>query len=262
MSTRRQSSSCGTVVNFGTVRQNTGNATGSLALTNNNTGALTDSLVTTAGPMPTGITATPPGPLASQQTGSVGLTLSTTAAGVVGGSGSLSFASHDFELTDLSLGSQDVTFEGTVTELAKATLSKLSGTGTFSGGGTSYTLDLGSFSSGSTGSADIGVMNNNSGMIYSETLGGSFLQSNGSGFTFTGSDLSGLVGGAPAVLGDIVDFSTAGLSNGLYSETIMFDGLSQYPGLTDASLTPISVTIDATVTGLALAACRNPPPGR
>ena len=47
----------------------------------------------------------------------------------------------------------------------------------------------------------------------------------------------------------IVDFSTAGLSNGLYSETIMFDGLSQYPGLTDASLTPISVTIDATVTG-------------
>ncbi len=239
----------GTVVDFGTMRQNTGNATGSLSLTNNNTGALTDSLVTAAGPMPTGITATTPGALASQQTGSIGFTLSTTTAGVVSGSGSLSFASHDSELSDLSLGSQGVTFEGTVTQLAEAALSKLSGSGTMTGGGTSYILDLGSFASGATGSADVGVMNTNSGLDFSELLGGSFAQSNGSGFTFTGSDLSGLVGGAPAVLGDIVGFDAAGLSNGLYSETVTFDGFSHYEGLTDQSLSPISVTIDATVTG-------------
>ena len=59
----------GTVVNFGAVRQNTGNASKSLTLTNGATGALTDSLVTTGlTGQPAGVTApTLPGTLAQGQ---------------------------------------------------------------------------------------------------------------------------------------------------------------------------------------------------
>ena len=199
--------------------------------------------------MPTGITATPPGALASQQTGNVSFTLSTTTAGVVRGSASLSFASHDFESAVLSLASQDVTFEGTVTQLAQAVLFQFGGSVTITGCRTSFILNLASLAKGATGRADIRAMNNNFGLVFSARR---LRTDQRLVFTFSGSDLSGLVGEAPAALG-YRGLQTAAFPPACTARLSPSTASASTPDY-HASLTPLSVTIDAAVTGGTLSA--------
>ena len=235
-------------IDFGAVRQGAGSPSASLGLTNGALGSLADVLVTTASGLPTGVTAVAPAPLAAGQSGSVGFSLSTATAGVVGGSGTLDFTSHDPELADLSLASQSVNFTGTVTQLAVALLSEHSGPGTFAGSGHSYTLDLGSYAAGTGTSADIGVTNGIPNSAFSEFLGGAFTHSTASGFSFAGNTFSGLAGGSEN-FGNLLGFNSTGLSAGSYSELITFNGFSRFPGLSDFSFGPITLDVTAVVTG-------------
>jgi hypothetical protein len=230
------------------VRQGAASPTGSLTVTNGASGALTDNLNTSISGLPTGVSAAAPGALAAGQSGAAGFTLNTSTAGVVGGSGSLDFTSTDAQLSPLSLASQNVSFTGTITQLATALLSKDAGTGAFSGSGTAYTLHLGSFTAGQSTSADLAVTNGIANTAFSEFLGGGFTHSGPSAFSFSGASFSGLAGGSSDI-GNLLGFNSTGLSAGLYSETITFNGFSQYPGLSNYNFGPITVTVDANVTG-------------
>ena len=238
-----------TSVNFGTVRQNGTAAPVLVSVGNSATGALTDTLVTTLSGLPSNVSATAPAPLAAGTSTNVAFTLNTATAGIVGGSGTLGFASHDSELADLALASQNVAFSGTITQLAQAALFKSSGVGTFKGTGTSYTLNLGSLASGSGSyTTDLGVTNTNAGLAFSELLGGAFSLSAMTGFGFTGGSFSGLAGGM-SLAGDVLNFDTAGLAAGTYSQSITLNGFSQFAGLGNYLLGPITVNISALVTG-------------
>ena len=239
----------GNTVNFGVARQGAASPTGSVNITNGATGALTDSLLTSFSGAPAGVTGTTPGSLGAGQSGNANFTLSTATAGVVSGSGSLNFVSHDAELADVALASQTVSFSGTVTELANASLFLNAGIGTFAGGGNVYTLTLGSFAANSgIYSDDIGVANGIANSFFAETLGGAFAQGIDAGYSFIGNTFSGLAGGSQNI-GNLLAFDTTGLASGTYNKTITFNGYSRYAGLNDQSLTPITLNISAQITG-------------
>ena len=238
-----------TKVNFGTVRAGTSNVTGKTTVTNTATGFPVDNLnVTGATGSPSNVSvngALPTG-LGSGQSGDIGFLLDTTNPGVVGGSATLSFTSTS-SAESLTLPSQQVSFSGTVTQLAKGVFVLDSGAGSLTGGGTSFTLDLGSIKA-NTGlvTSDLGVLNDILSSSYSEMLGGAF-SSKGKGFTFSAAPFSGLAGGATD-MGNLLTFDTD-LYNGTHTDTITFDGYSAYPGLSNQGLTPITLTVTATIFG-------------
>jgi hypothetical protein len=238
-----------TNVNFGPVRQGSANPTQNLNLTNTSTGALSDSLVTTAGSMPTGVSATAPGALVQGQSGLVMFSLNTATAGQLSGSGTLNFASHDSQLADLALAPQTVNFTGVVTQLAQALVTKNSGVGTLTGGGATYDLNLGSFAAGSgLESTTLGVTNNIANSVYAEFLNGGFTATPASGFSFANSPFTNLVGGENAG-GDLLSFNTTGHTAGTYTEVLTFNGYSSFPGETNQALGPITVDVSVQVTG-------------
>jgi hypothetical protein len=241
-----------TNVNFGTVRAGTANVTAKTTVTNTATGFPVDDLnVVSATGLPTNVSvngALPTG-IASSLSGDIGFLLDTTTPGIVGGSATLGFTSTS-SAESLTLPTQDVSFAGTVTQLANAVLVQDSGAGVFSGSGASYTLDLGSLQAG-TGSVvtDLGALNGILNTAYGETLGGSFELGKGKGFSFTGSPFSGVVGGATDT-GNLLSLDTTGLRNGLHTDTLTFLGFSSYPGLSDRGLTKITVDISANIFGV------------
>ncbi|MBL8699689.1 MAG: choice-of-anchor D domain-containing protein [Alphaproteobacteria bacterium] len=141
-------------VNFGTVRRGTAVAAQSVAITNTAAAtALNDTLVATGigGPTsPFGATASAglASGLLAGATGNVSTTMSTTVAGVFASSAVVNLASRNPDMADLSLGTKTIDLAGTVNEIATIQFSKIGGAGGFSGGGTSYVLDLGSILQG------------------------------------------------------------------------------------------------------------------
>jgi hypothetical protein len=238
-----------TNVAFGPVRQGASNPTQSLTLTNGSVGALSDQLVTSVGALPTGVAASTPGPLDQGQQGNVVFSLNIATAGQISSSGSLNFTSHDSQLSDLALASQTVDFTGTVTQLAQALVTQNSGVGVLSGGGSLYTLDLGSFASGSGAeSSTLGVTNNIPNSAYAELLNGLFTSSPAQGFSFAGQTFTGLSGGSNAG-GNLLSFDTTGRSAGTYTDVLTFNGYSSYPGESNFSFGPITVDVSVRVTG-------------
>ena len=236
-------------VAFGPVRQGAASPTQNLTLTNASVGALSDSLITSAGTLPAGVTGTTPGALAQGQQGTVGFTLSTATAGQVNGSGSLNFTSHDGQLSDLTLAPQTVNFTGTVTQLAQALITKNAGVGTLAGSGATYTLDLGSFASGSgVESSTLGVTNNIPNSSFAEFLNGAFTASPAQNFSFNGQSFTGLAGGSNSG-GDVLSFNTNGDQAGTYTEVLTFNGYSSYPGESNYNLGPVTVDVTVHITG-------------
>ena len=236
-------------VNFGPVRQGAANLTATVAVSNGATGALTDTLVTSIGSTPAGVSATAPGPLAAGATGTATFTLSTATKGVVSGNATLDFKSHDAVLADLSLASQTVSLNGTVTETAIAQIFKNAGAGALSGGGAAYTLDLGNFAAGAGSvTTDLGVTNAILASAFSETLGGAFSGGSGNGYSFVGAPFTGVTGGASDT-GNLLTFNYTGLTAGVYTQLLSFNGFSRFPGLSDLALGPIQISLTAQVSG-------------
>ena len=71
------------------------------------------------------------------------VSLNTASAGVFSGNAVVSFASHDADLADASLGTSNVALLAQVNNYAQAGLAKTSGAGTFSSLGNDYTIDFG-----------------------------------------------------------------------------------------------------------------------
>ena len=237
-----------TTVDFGTVRQGATAPVVNVGISNAAVGALADSLATSIGATPAGVTANGPGQLAAGASGEASFTLSTATAGVVSGNTSLGFTSVNPEMADLALASQQISFTGTVTQLALAQLFKAGGQGSFSGSGSAYTLDFGNLSAGSgTISADLGILNGNSGSAFAETLGGSFVLAPATGFGFNGSSFAGLIGGGSRT-GNLLSFDLTGLSAGFYTTTLTFNGFSSFNGLADQSLDPVTLTVRTRIT--------------
>jgi formylmethanofuran dehydrogenase subunit C len=237
-----------TTVDFGTVRQGASAPVVNVGISNAAVGALADSLATSIGATPAGVTANGPGQVAAGASGDASFTLSTATAGVISGNTSLGFTSVNPEMADLTLASQQVSFTGTVTQLALAQLFKAGGQGSFSGSGSAYTLDFGSLSAGNgTISADLGILNGNSGSAFAETLGGSFVLAPATGFGFNGSSFAGLIGGGSRT-GNLLSLDFSGLSAGFYSTTLTFNGFSRFDGLADQSLDPITLTVRTRIT--------------
>jgi len=237
-------------VDFGTVRKGTGGVTASLSIGNSASGALTDQLATSFGSTTPAISLiSAPGYIAAGSTGTAIYGLDTSRAGAVQDYQNIYFSSHNNELADQAVGSQYVSFTGTVTDSAIAALTLASGDGIFSGSGNAYTLDLGSFTKWSDASAtDVGVINAVLFAYFSETLGGGFTLSGDDGFSFAGDRFTGLAGGATD-LGNWLSFNARGLAAGDYTGILTFNGFSHYPGLDDLALRPIKLTITASVTG-------------
>ena len=183
-----------TSVNLGVVRQGAADPTGSVNVTNSASGSNADSLVTSIGASPAGITSTAPGTLAAGQMGKATFDLSTATPGVFSGSTQLNFTSHDATMADVPLPSQSVAVSGTVTQLSIADILKTSGIGTLTGSGTSYLLDLGMVTSGQSTSTGFAVMNGIPLSGYSESLNGGFGLASATGYSFAGSAFNGLAG--------------------------------------------------------------------
>ena len=237
-------------VAFGPVRQGSGSPTQSLGVTNGSTGALSDQLLTSATSATAGVSvSSTPSALNQGQQGAVIFALNTATAGQISGSGSLNFASHDSQLSDLALPSQTVNITGTVTQLAQALVTKNGGEGVLSGSGTTYTLNLGSFAANSgTQTSTLGVTNGIPNSTYAELLNGAFTASAKTDFSFAGQSFTGLMGGSNSG-GDLLSFNTTGDAAGTYTDVLTFSGYSSFAGESNYDLAPITVDVTVQVTG-------------
>src|SRR5262249_20127661 len=138
---------------------------------------LTTSVVTTTGGVTTSGTQ---GALAAQASGNA-LTLgfSTATAGTIAGTVKLDFQSDGTGIDGFAaadLGQQTVAVNATVDNFAKAGLQEVSGGGTWSQSGNSYTLNLGSVAQGAApGTIKLSALNTATGIA--DVLGGSFTTS-------------------------------------------------------------------------------------
>ena len=83
--------------------------------------------------------------------------LNTSSAGIFNGSGSVSLASHNDDMTDLTLSPASLILSAQVNNYANPVFVKTGGAGSLSGGGTTFALDLGDLILGSgVSSASLG----------------------------------------------------------------------------------------------------------
>jgi MYXO-CTERM domain-containing protein len=171
---------------------------------------------------------------------SVGLT--NTTSGVKGGTVAIGLASNGSNsgYADTALIGQTVTVSGTVYDLASAVFSKTSGDGTFTGGGTSYSLNFGTgLALSTTYTATIQLANSVfSNALYQDALSGSYTSSLGGEFGTTASAVSNLAAGGTTSFD--ITFSTGvdGSFGGFLNLGSLF---SQQTGLTDASLANVNI---------------------
>ncbi|MBL8702453.1 MAG: choice-of-anchor D domain-containing protein [Alphaproteobacteria bacterium] len=166
----------------------------------------------------------------------------TSTAGVKTGSAGIVFVGRNPDMADDALGSRIVNLTGQVNDIAKPLFVKESGAGTLSGGGASYTIDLGTVGLGQTVQIDLDLIND---ILFGDWLVGSF-------------DLTGLgsaiaaTGFAPVALeaGERDDEILISFSHGVlgaYAGHFTFDWASVYPGLADLPGTQVRVDVVAFV---------------
>ena len=160
-------------------------ATQTLSIGNTASGLLTDTLLAT-GPTSSGaFTASGSASVAAgSSSNGISYTLNTTTAGSYAGSSTVTLASHDSALSDLSRGTAAVALSGTVNNYAVATFGNASGYATLTGSGNAYTLNFGTVNYGTgTLSEILAVLNGATGPA--DLLSGLFSEG-GSGFDLTG----------------------------------------------------------------------------
>ena len=146
--------------------------------------------------------------------------LNTATAGVYSGTASLALNSHDSDLADVALSTAPVSFSGTVNNYAVAAFKKDSGSGTFSGSGQSYTLNLGTYTQNS-GSVSTLLAALNDVLGPSDLLGGTF-GVYGSGFGLLGLNAFDNLTASQTSPDFSVTFDTSTL--GAFSETLSLYG--------------------------------------
>jgi fibronectin-binding autotransporter adhesin len=165
---------------------------------------------------------------------------STATSGAKSGSSTIDFASSGTNsgYTDTALTSQAVGVTGSVYDYATAVFSQASGAGTFTGSGTSYTLDFGAGLALNTNyTATIQLANGLLFNAFQDALGGSYTGSGASEFTQTAATFSNLTSNGNNTFTVTFNSGTSGTFNG----SLDFAGLSQQSGLSDASLSNVNI---------------------
>ena len=201
-------------VDFGIVHVGDAVTAKNLTVKNTATGALTDNLLGNVSTVPTGFSSTgtlgTAGLAAEATSSALQVGLNTSNAGVFSGNASLAFASHNPDLSDLTLTSQSVALAAQVNHFANPILSKLSGDGIFTPSGNTSTLDFGTLIQGGTPVATtLNLTNLISGPA--DELGATFTVNTGP-FALTGfENFTGLAAGANQALSVSFDPLVAGL---------------------------------------------------
>lgn len=175
--------------------------------------------------------------------------LNTATAGVYSGNASIGFASHNAEMSDLSLGQRTIALSGTVNNYANAAFAAASGGFSFTGSGNNYVLDFGNITLGSGPlTASLNVLNDVVGPA--DLLEGSYafdfqgLQDfNFSGFT---NPFANLAAGA-SLGGYQVSFGNTSVLGGFVDEIILTAFGSNASGYRDAIGDVVRVTVRANV---------------
>jgi hypothetical protein len=239
-----------TTINFGTVRVGTSVGTQDITITNNAAvTALNDTLngtLTVSGTGFSGNGASVSGIAAqtSNGAGTLKVGIDTTTAGVKSGSAQVGFASHNPDMADLALSpSSLIALSGTVNAIASPVFSKTSGAATFSGSGTSYTLNLGNLIVGSGLFTDTLQLQNLVSGPADDLLGNFSLANLG---LFTGAGFGSVDLSPNAILGGLtLNFDASAL--GTYSASFTFSGASHNAFQTDLALNTITINLLANV---------------
>ncbi len=224
---------------------------GSVALTVTNTAAndgYSEDLIATVGTV-TGVTASgATGDIVAQGASSaITATVSTASAGTISGSVKLNLQSDGTGIDGFGAiadGTATVAINATVDNYAVAAFEKVSGTGTLSQSGTSYTLSLGSVTLGASPvTVGLGVLNNVTGPA--DLLSGSFATSSSSAFSLSGlGAFSNLAAGqadtSPSVT---LATNTAGTFSEIITLTSTGSNSSGYAGALTAETLVITGTI-------------------
>ena len=230
-----------TSVNFGYVHVGD-TASFALAVGNGASGALTDVLNGSFGTVSGKFSGSGSvSSIAAGSSGTLNLSMVTTAAGVFNGTAALNLASHDFDLSDLALNQTAVSLAGIVDNYASALIKDLSSVGTLSGSGNSYTLHMGTILSPET--VVLGIKNSATGQA--DTLGGTFQISGSAAFSNSGfSSFSGVTAGSTQGGFQVM----LGLAQGgSLSETIVYTPVGSNAGGYSGALAPITITVQGTV---------------
>jgi hypothetical protein len=236
------------LINFGIVHLGQ-NIESGISATNTASGALVDALVTTGNGGTNGFSTVSSSNITAGNTNTSALmaVANTATLGVNSGTVTVNLASHDNQLSDVSLGTQAVAVTDTVYAYADATIAQVSGDGTFVDPPSYYTLDFGNVDAGVTASSTLELLNSmgsNASQLYTDLLSGNFEVLSGSGFELYGpSSVSGLAGGTGVDF--TVDFETWRVRQGSYTEVIEFNGTSTDAGGSSA-LDPIYLTLRGT----------------
>ena len=232
-------------IDFGIVRVGTG--VGSQNITISNVAAVTagfnDTLKASVSGLSGPLTAVPNGISALIAGGAAGfaaVSLNTGPgnAGIYSQTAHVSSLSQDGVLADVSGGSADVTVKAQINNLANAVFSLASGAGNFSGGGSSYTLNLGNVLQGSLLNSSLSLTNLIAGPA--DDLRGVFDLSNLAGFFVSGWNATNLAAGATQT-GLGLQYSALNLGN--FARSITFNGNSFNASQGAFALGPITINI-------------------
>jgi hypothetical protein len=215
----------------------------SMNISNVASGALVDELIATPNGATNGFSLNGGARLQAGDTANPAMqvTANTLKTGVNTGIITIGLTSHDHELADVSLGTQQVAFSDTVYDYADPSFTKVSGDGTFIDPPSYYSLDFGQVAQGTTASATMELANilpfTDSSQIYTDLLSGNFHILTGSGFDILGlRNISDLVAGGSG-LDFTVDFQALATSQANYTEVLEFDGVS-YDSAGRSSVSP------------------------
>ena len=216
-----------TAINFGIVH--VGDSVGPIALNVSNVApatALNDTLRASFGAVSGPFSGT--GSIAGLVVGgtdgaSMKIGLDTSSAGLFDGSGSISLASHNDDMTDLVLSPASLILSAQVNNYANPVFVKTGGAGSLSGSGDTFTLDLGDLILGSgVSTASLGVLNDVFGPA--DLVDGTFNLSGVDDFTLSGFvPFSGL-GAGDLFAGLLASFAANSL--GSFDDTIVLNALA------------------------------------
>jgi autotransporter passenger strand-loop-strand repeat protein len=174
--------------------------------------------------------------------GTLTIDMATTAAGLATGSATLSLATHDADLPDLSVAADPITLTGTVDNYAEASWEELSGGG-FQQSGSVYTLNFGTVALGATAPvADLGALNAAAGLA--DLMSGTF-QTSGGGFINNGLTAFSGLGAGQADTAPSVSLSTA--QTGTFTEAITLLASGSNSSDFAGTLTPRVLDVTGTV---------------
>jgi hypothetical protein len=235
------------VTNFGILHRGQNEALG-INISNTASGALVDELLArseggTGGFFMTGNATVLGG---ESETPAMQVKANTLNIGVNSGIVTIALSSHDHELSDVSLGTQQLAFSDTVYDHADASFTQLSGDGIFIDPPSYYSLDFGQVAQGTTASSVLELANilpyTDSSQLYTDLLSGDFKIFSGSGFDISGlRNVSDLEAGGSG-LNFTVDFQALATSQANYTEVLEFNGTSS-DSAGSSSLSPIYLVL-------------------